>query len=72
LTLDGELGQREQFASDEVERAWRAEIQHRSAEFDTGAAELMDWTEVCYLVTGRYSSDGRPHIGHYSALISAS
>ena len=34
------------FASTEIEQAWAAEIERRSAEIDTGKAVLRDWDEV--------------------------
>ena len=34
------------FASGEIERAWLAEIDRRSAEIDAGTAELLEWSEV--------------------------
>jgi hypothetical protein len=33
-----------QFASDEIERAWLAELQRRNAALDAGTAELVDWS----------------------------
>lgn len=34
------------FATKEIEEAWAAEIQRRSAEIDSGKAVLRDWPEV--------------------------
>jgi putative addiction module component (TIGR02574 family) len=42
-----------QFATDELERAWLAELQRRSAEIDAGAAELVDWPEVRSRIAAR-------------------
>ena len=34
------------FASKEIETAWLAEIDRRSAEIDAGTAELLEWSDV--------------------------
>jgi putative addiction module component (TIGR02574 family) len=34
------------FAGHDVEQAWLAEIDRRSAEIDAGTAELLEWSEV--------------------------
>jgi putative addiction module component (TIGR02574 family) len=41
------------FASEEIERAWLAEIQRRSAEIDAGNAEIIDWTDVRSRIAAR-------------------
>jgi putative addiction module component (TIGR02574 family) len=41
------------FASDEIERAWLAELQRRSAEIDAGTAELVDWSDVRSRIAAR-------------------
>ncbi len=43
----------ERFASPEIESAWRAEIQRRSAEIDAGTAELVDWEDVRSRISAR-------------------
>jgi putative addiction module component (TIGR02574 family) len=40
-------------ASDEIERAWLAELQRRSAEIDAGTAELVDWSDVRSRIAAR-------------------
>jgi putative addiction module component (TIGR02574 family) len=44
-----------QFASDEIERAWHAELQRRSAEIDAGTADLVDWPDVRSRIAARRS-----------------
>lgn len=41
------------FASEDIERAWLAEIQRRSAEIDAGNAEIIDWTDVRSRIAAR-------------------
>jgi putative addiction module component (TIGR02574 family) len=43
--IESLLGEKE-FASDEIEHAWLAEIHRRSAQIDAGTAELVDWAET--------------------------
>jgi putative addiction module component (TIGR02574 family) len=38
---------------EEIERAWLAEIQRRSAELDAGKAEIVDWTDVRSRIAAR-------------------
>ncbi len=42
-----------QFATEEIEHAWLAELQRRSAEIDAGTAELVDWSEVRSRIAAR-------------------
>jgi putative addiction module component (TIGR02574 family) len=41
------------FATEEIEHAWLAEIQRRSAALDAGKAELVDWTDVRSRIAAR-------------------
>ena len=34
------------FASEDLERAWMAELDHRSQEIDAGTADLVEWSDV--------------------------
>ena len=43
----------EQDIDEDVEAAWRAEIERRVAEIDSGQARLIPWSEVRDHLTGR-------------------
>jgi putative addiction module component (TIGR02574 family) len=51
--LMASLAGEKQFASREIEQAWHAEIQRRSAEIDAGTAELVDWSDVQSRIAAR-------------------
>ena len=41
------------FASEDLERAWMAELDHRSQEIDAGTADLVEWSDVQKRITLR-------------------